>query len=547
MKNWKFASAILIIMFVMAEAVFFFQEDNEKIFKAQKDSKENQSEIESYHSALHLDKSFYGNLDDVESGQLEAGKVYGGITSHHFFVAKKINDFFYSLKKQNPKTIVIIGPNHYNVGKSDVLISREPYKTPWGWLNPDGDVIEKLIGAKVATNDEGPFSREHSISALVGFMKYHLPDAKIVPIILKRNANQSEVRNLAEKLDGILPNDSIVVASVDFSHHLSGLASKYHDEKSISVISSFDFERIFGSEIDSPGSVYALERYLELKHAQKMSYENTNSAEFSGNPNQSDVTSYVFSKFYSGNPENSKNISILNLGNMKIEKNFLSGETTTENVFEKIAGPEGNFFKGTDLTFADFQYENILKMGLNDYFRKYKIELLGEIIGHEKYISREISGKKIAFFYVNEREMINSLAYLSDLVRKEKSENNYLIFYIDWSGSTNSEDLESKRGMARIIIDNGADIIFGNGATEIPHVEIYNGKVIFYPSSNIVNERKSGIITGMVFDGDKEKFYLFPYEFQDGQLAFLSYEQSQSFCENYLVNEQGKIPCFFEK
>jgi MEMO1 family protein len=528
-------------MFFVAEAVFLFRDNNSKILEVQEDSKGDRLDFGNYHSALHSDKSYYGNLDNTESGQPEARMIYGGITSHHFLAAEKVNTFFYSLKKQNPKTVVIIGPNHYSVGKSDVLISRYPYKTPWGWLNPDRDVIEKLINAKIATNDEDPFSKEHSISALVGFVKYNLPDAKIVPIILKRNATQNKVNNLAEKLDIILPKDSVVVASVDFSHHLNVLTSKYHDEKSISAISSFDFERIFSSEIDSPGSVYALEKYLESKHAQSMSYENTNSSEFSKDPSQSDVTSYVFSKFYSGEHKENKNVSILNLGGINIEKNFKS------NMFEKIAGLEGNFFRGTDLTIANFEEENIAKMGQNGFIGKYKIELLGQIINHNEYVSKEISGKKIAIFHANENDIVNNTIRFGELIKKAKSENNYLIFYIDWNEKIGSTDLDSEKKLARIVADDGADVIFGNRTGDFVSSEIYNGKVIFYSSDNVYDKKNTGIAIGVVFDDERTKFYLFPYGYQDGQLAFLSYEQSNLFCNEYLGNIQSEIPCFFEK
>jgi predicted class III extradiol MEMO1 family dioxygenase len=105
---------------------------------------------------------------------------------------------------------------------------------------------------------------------------------------------------LAENLDQILPKNAVVISSVDFSHHLNRVASKFHDQRSISAIKSFDYGRVLTSEIDSPASIYTLLRYLELRGIQKMAYKSVNSADFTGNILSDDVTSYLFAHFTRG-------------------------------------------------------------------------------------------------------------------------------------------------------------------------------------------------------------------------------------------------------
>ena len=344
-----------IAVFFLAGAFFYFCQDREKSKNTSLRANEERLEASSFHSAFHMDKEFYGDLEKVPLTQNAGENIQGGVTSHHFLVAKEIAKFLSTLKKQSPETVVIIGPNHFDVGKGNILVSKYPYETPWGIVYPEEGTINELIEKKTTFNDEDPFSREHSISALVGFIKYYLPDTKIVPIIIKRGTSREKAENLAQSLNEVLPDDAVVVSSVDFSHHLSRTASIFHDAKSISAISNFEYQRVLDSEIDSPISIYALLRYLELRGAHKMEYENINSADFSGNSLSSDVTSYLFAHFRKGSVQVDDKISVLSFGDMMFARDVGKSVESGTDPFEKIKGPEGNFLRGVDIISASLE------------------------------------------------------------------------------------------------------------------------------------------------------------------------------------------------
>jgi AmmeMemoRadiSam system protein B len=476
------------------------------------------------HFAYHMDEEYYGNLEKIslESGAGE--QIFGGITSHHFLAAKEIAEFFLALKKQSPKTVVIIGPNHFGVGKGDILVSKYPFDTPWGFLYPDLESAEKLTDSGAVYNEEYPFSKEHSISVLSGFLKYYLPDTKIVPIIMKRGTTKERAENLAKKLDDILPEDAVVISSVDFSHHLGKTAAVFHDERSISAIKGFEYERVLGSEVDSPVSIYALLKYLEARGAQKMSYENTNSAEILENALSDDVTSYLFARFEKGLAQPDDKVSILSFGDAPFSRD--AGESKEKGgLFEKIAGPEGNFLRGVDF------------ISLGDS-------------PQEDYVEREINGKKISFFGIDMISDSGKLDQYYDLIRETKTKGSYILVNIHWDSEYHNLPMQEWKDFSHALIDSGADVVIGNDSIAIQPMEIYKDKAIFYSTGSLISEQigektGNGFGVGIVFSGGGARYFLFPYETRDSQSDIFSAEEAGIFCDDYLRGVKVRDGCGF--
>jgi len=258
------------------------------------------NEVENTHSAYSNIAELYGDLSKIQTWADDSKKL-GGISSHHFFVSNKIASFLAGLKINNPEVIVILGPNHFGAGGKDILVSKYDYQTPWGRLENDKDLGDKLVNSGIAANEEVPFEREHSISALAGFIKYYLPDVKIVPIIIKLNVGAQKAQALSEQLNDILSQNSFVLASVDFSHHTTFFQANEWDKKTAEVLKDFDFSQIYDCQMDSHASIYALLKYLQLRGAKDMRYINLNSAQLMNNLDFQDVTSYFFAYFGKNN------------------------------------------------------------------------------------------------------------------------------------------------------------------------------------------------------------------------------------------------------
>ena len=552
-------------------------------------------EYTDFHYAYFHNKEFYGNLEKTDSEIKIDEKVNGGIVSHHFFVASEIASFFAKMKNQEVDTFVILGPNHFGAGNSDILISKYPYNTPWGILEPDEKIIEELLKEKFIENEEFPFEKEHSISSLVGFIKYFFPDSKIAPIILKKNVSPIEAELLAEKLTAVLGENSVVLSSVDFSHHLNRIAAQFHDEASISVIENFDYERIYNLEIDSPPSIYTLLKYLEKKESQEMIYKNINSAVFSDDLDSKDVTSYLFSHFIRGEHKKETKLSLLNFGDTmfgrEVERKIIKNGGSP---FEKIRGVEGNFLKGVDFISVNLEgpitettvcqkkaysfrflpktakllFENKINIanlannhsfdcgrkGLDDTKKNldyFDISYFGGNELNDSYIIKKVGDKKIAFVGIDDTFRKININDFYNLVENLKEENDYLVVNIHWGYEYNKLPSKRQTEIAHKLIDSGTDVIIGHHPHIIQPMEIYKNKAIFYSLGNLVfdqipKETNEGFGIGIILGDTVNKFYIFPYEIINYQPALFSYQEAEKFCDGFLENVETNDVCQFE-
>src|SRR3989344_6065645 len=175
-------------------------------------------------------KTFLEGADKVREVKGQSYRIKGGIIPHHLFPGFILADFFKRLSFQNPKKIILIGPNHYEKGNFKALTSLYSWGTPFGIVKPDIDIINLLLSQNLVQVNEDALPGDHSVSGSIPFMKYYLPEAKIVPIILKGGFSQKEAEVLAENLKQLVSDDVVVVAAVDFSHYLTSPQAKEKDK-----------------------------------------------------------------------------------------------------------------------------------------------------------------------------------------------------------------------------------------------------------------------------------------------------------------------------
>lgn len=105
------------------------------------------------------------------------------------------------------------------------------------------------------------------------------------------------MEKIGEWLYNNLPPESLVLASVDFSHHQDLKATLKHDLNSEQILKNLDLKNLQNIEADSPQSLAVLFAFLRLHGASKIEFINTNSAYMSGNLDSRDITSYFFATF----------------------------------------------------------------------------------------------------------------------------------------------------------------------------------------------------------------------------------------------------------
>lgn len=215
------------------------------------------------HSLIFYDqKSFVDGIEYAKKNKVENFyKIVGGITPHHLDVGFIIADFYSRLAPQKPKTIILLGPNHYERGNFKALTSLYWWQTPFGLVEPDNLIIESLINNKLVKVDEDTVSNDHAVAGSMSFIKYYVPQAKVVPILLSGRMNQEEAAILADNLAKFIKNDTVIIAPVDFSHYLTNKVAQEKDKLAFQVMKEFDYRQLFSMNndyLDSPPSIGTL-------------------------------------------------------------------------------------------------------------------------------------------------------------------------------------------------------------------------------------------------------------------------------------------------
>ncbi len=246
---------------------------------------------------LDLIKKAY--LEDRGFIKKPTGKVLGGIVPHHYTVAASVIAGFYEgISSQQVGTVIVLGPDHFNMASHPIVTSLGSFNTLFGAIMTDSDFIKKLLESPVIFVDEVPFEREHSIYSQLPFIKKTFPNAKIVPLIINISASKEDGDKLADAISKNIKGDTLVVASVDFVHYLSSEETDKLDKESIVAFETLKPEKVLGLtdqlNLDSKISVYTLFKIIEALGATKAQLvANTNSGKLASPPFTEKVVSYV--------------------------------------------------------------------------------------------------------------------------------------------------------------------------------------------------------------------------------------------------------------
>ena len=134
------------------------------------------------------------------------------------------------------------------------------------------------------------------------FIKYYLPQAKVVPIILHHDLSLEEANTLGTLIAEEAGEGAVVVASVDFSHYLTRQEAEEKDKETLEALRQGNMGQIFsfGNDyLDSPPSLGVLFSVMKSWEITDFTVvKNTNSGEVLKN-DQMETTSYftmVFTK-----------------------------------------------------------------------------------------------------------------------------------------------------------------------------------------------------------------------------------------------------------
>jgi MEMO1 family protein len=180
---------------------------------------------------------------DAPAGRLvalavpHAGYMYSGPVAAYAF--KLLID-------RDIDTIVLIGPSHRHAF-SGVAIDLRDYETPIGNVEVDRELAAGLIQGNqhLITTRTDVHEQEHSLEIEMPFIQTVLPHARIVPVLMGSQDEQT-CRTLAALLTDVLAGKNVIlVVSTDLSHFHNGPDAEAMDDRLLKHVEAFNPERLY--------------------------------------------------------------------------------------------------------------------------------------------------------------------------------------------------------------------------------------------------------------------------------------------------------------
>ncbi len=533
-------------------------------------------------------KSFYQKENTPIYTPRHSYSVASGVVPHHLLAKEIIQKFFkYISLKEKPKTIILLGPDHFN---SAILCKKTSFITlnldveNFKNLKIDNTLLKKLIEKNDFCFSNFSIEREHAITNLLPYIKNHFPDTKILPILVPFDISKEKMNSLIEIINSKASPHTIVVASVDFSHYLPKNIAQFHDKKSIRVLLNFekkDFENI---EVDCWQCLYGARFFAKLQNKEKpkiIAYKN--SADFLKNSNIDKTTSYfsvVFEKGEKKNLKEKKVKTLLFVGDIMLDRKveYLMKKNSIFYPFKKI----NHFLRGVDLVVGnlegpivknppDFGFRlskfafsqkatkalsfsnfNLLSLANNHTFDMANFGLEEtknflnhsniDFVGHPIRCDKDFLFKKdnIVIVAFNKTFSFNcSNEKIVKIVKKTKKLNpeKFLIVILHWGNEYQQKSSIFQQKLAHQIIEAGADLIIGSHPHVVQEIEKYQGKLIFYSLGNFIFDQyfsektQQGLAVGLEIYPEKAIFQLFPIQSNLSQPFLMEKEKSRKFLE----------------
>ncbi len=191
------------------------------------------------------------------------------IMPHDMLSYGELNAFYRGLAEVvDPSVIAVVAPDHREGSGLDIQTTYADFQAIGGVLEPSG-LVGRLARTGLVNVNKQSFINEHGITVHAGFIKNYFSKAEIVPIILKQDAEDGRVDRVAEWLGDNLPDDSLVIASLDFSHYLNESEAGRNDAAILKTIRDFDFASLPMPDgscafVDSPSALRLIMKYAEV-------------------------------------------------------------------------------------------------------------------------------------------------------------------------------------------------------------------------------------------------------------------------------------------
>jgi poly-gamma-glutamate synthesis protein (capsule biosynthesis protein) len=178
---------------------------------------------------------------------------------HHLLARDLIAKTFVTVSRGSYQRVVVMSPDHNNLGRTDISVADADFATVFGVIETDRALVRRLTELESVTASRF-FYREHGIQAILPFVKYYFPGARVLAVTFKERTGKKDLDTFIDVLETVLDRETLILQSTDFSHYLPAEVANIKDEETIAVIRSGDPQKVFSlrqpANLDSRAAQY---------------------------------------------------------------------------------------------------------------------------------------------------------------------------------------------------------------------------------------------------------------------------------------------------
>lgn len=288
---------LVFIVFILIPALFIV------IFVNNKQDAATSNELQPYFynggkniECLYYNTTDFVNIKDYVIKQ-DVGTIHGCIVPHHLLAKDLIHEVFQNVSKDEFKTVVLIGPDHESINKGKIFTTLSDWQTPMGILETDTKITSELLNNSFIVENDEKLTIEHSTSGIIPFVKYYMNDVKVIALVLTKQVKLHDIDILVEELyENVNIDETLFIASVDFSHYLDLDNANNMDLISMDAINSKDINKIMtftNDNFDSPISVVTMLKIMDKIGANNGGVLNHSNSELILKKKIEETTSYI--------------------------------------------------------------------------------------------------------------------------------------------------------------------------------------------------------------------------------------------------------------
>lgn len=175
-------------------------------------------------------------------------KIFGAICPHagYMYSGPVACHSFYAISSRIPELFIIVGPNHWGIGRDLATMNDCKWRTPLGDVEVDSETAEEISKASdIIDVDFFSHTREHSIEVQLPMIQELAGDVKIVPIsTINQSKDTADVVGLA-MADFAEKRSTVIIGSSDFTHYEPHELACEQDKALIEPILKLDVDEFY--------------------------------------------------------------------------------------------------------------------------------------------------------------------------------------------------------------------------------------------------------------------------------------------------------------